>query len=75
MKDYVWLIVIANIIAWPLAYISSYKWLEEYAYRIEQNSVPYFEAFGCVIIMVLGLIAVQSFKTASANPVKSLRTE
>ncbi|HLY70079.1 MAG TPA: FtsX-like permease family protein, partial [Puia sp.] len=75
IKDYAWLILISNIIAWPIAYSITSKWLENYAYRIEQNILPYL--FVCVLIFIVAsvLITIQCFKTASDNPVKSLRTE
>ncbi len=36
IKDYAWLILVANIIAWPVAYMITNKWLENYAYRVNQ---------------------------------------
>ncbi|HLK31220.1 MAG TPA: ABC transporter permease [Puia sp.] len=75
IKDYAWLILIANLIAWPLAYIITNKWLENYAYRIQQNAIPYFTV--CIFIFVTAfiLITAQCLKTAVTNPVKSLRAE
>jgi putative ABC transport system permease protein len=75
IKDYALLILIANIIAWPSAYMITNKWLENYAYRIRQDFVPYL--FVCLFIFFTAclLIAAQSFKAASSNPVNSLRSE
>lgn len=75
IKEYAWLIVIANIIAWPVAYWASSKWLQQYAYRIEQNIFPYLLVGVAVTLLAVVLITVQCFKIANANPVKSLRTE
>ncbi len=75
IKEYGWLIFIANVFAWPLAYIISNKWLENYAYRIQQNAVPYLIVCAFVFIAAFVLIAVQCFKVAVENPVKSMRTE
>jgi putative ABC transport system permease protein len=75
IKDYAWLILIANIIAWPLAYIITGKWLENYAYRIQQNAIPYFAVCAFIFITAFALIAAQCFKVAVANPVESLRNE
>lgn len=75
VKDYTWLILLANIIAWPLAYIITGKWLEGYAYRINQDIAPYLTVCLFVFITAFSLIAVQCLKAGLANPVKSLRTE
>jgi putative ABC transport system permease protein len=75
IKEYALLILIANIIAWPLAYYITNSWLQNYANRIHQNFVPYLLVFAFVFIMALALIIAQCFKIAVANPIKSLRTE
>jgi putative ABC transport system permease protein len=73
--EYGALIVISNIIAWPLAYLITSEWLENYAYHIHQSLIPY--SFVCLFILLTAsvLISLQCFKVASANPVKSLRAE
>ena len=74
-KDYAWLILIANIIAWPVTYVITNKWLESYAYRINQDIVTYLIVCLFVFITTFSMIALQCFKAGIANPVKSLRTE
>ena len=75
LKEYGVLIAISNIIAWPLAYLVTSKWLESYAYRIHQSLIPYL--FVCLFILLTAsiLISLQCFKAAVVNPVKSLRSE
>jgi putative ABC transport system permease protein len=75
IKDYAVLIFIANIIAWPFAYMIVNRWLASYAYRIQQSITPYFFAGIFVFAAAFIFITVQCFKTALANPVKSLRSE
>ena len=75
IKDYAVLVFIANIIAWPFAYMIVNRWLESYAYRIQQSITPYFFAGIFVFAAAFIFITVQCFKTALANPVKSLRSE
>jgi ABC-type antimicrobial peptide transport system permease subunit len=75
IKDYTALIVIANIIAWPIAYIIVNHWLQGYAYRIEQSVMPYLFAGAFVFVAALIFITLQCFKTAIGNPVESLRSE
>jgi len=74
-KDYAWLMLLANIIAWPLTYLITDKWLQGYAYRIQQDIVPYLGVCLFVFITAFAMIAVQCLKAGSANPIKSLRAE
>ena len=75
IKEYALLIFIANCIAWPLAYLISNQWLENYTYRIQQNLVPFVIVGAFTFIMAFVLIGIQCFKAAVVNPVKSLRSE
>jgi len=69
------LILLANLIAWPLAYIITNKWLQSYAYRVNQDLVPYLFVCLFIFITAFSMITIQCFKAGAANPVKSLRTE
>ena len=75
IKDYAWLILIANIIGWPVAYVITIRCLQNYAYRIQQNAIPYLTVAAIIFIKASVLIMVQCFKVVVSNPVKSLRTE
>jgi ABC-type antimicrobial peptide transport system permease subunit len=75
VKEYALLIIAANIIAWPLAYIITERLLQNFAYRIQQNIFAYIIVFVFITVIAFTLIVLQCFKTAKANPVKSLRTE
>ena len=75
LKEYALLILIANAIAWPLAYVATNEWLQNYSYRIEQNLVPYISVFLIVFVLSFVFISIQCLRTAMANPVQSLRTE
>ena len=75
IKEYALLILIANIIAWPLAYTMVNHWLQSYAYRAEQTITPYFFSGAFVFITAFIFIGLQCLKTALANPVESLRSE
>lgn len=74
-KDFMGLILIANIIAFPLAYWAMNQWLEDFAYRIDINWVIFFIAGGSAIAISFLTISSQSVKAALANPVDSLRDE
>jgi ABC-type antimicrobial peptide transport system permease subunit len=75
IRDYAPLIVIANIIAWPLAYMTTDHWLQNYAYRVQQDFIPYISVAVVISIATFVFIAAQCYKTAISNPVKNLRTE
>jgi len=75
LKEYAVLIILSNIIAWPLAYFATNNWLENYAFRVQQSVVPYFFVCGFIFIAASVLIAAQCYKAAVANPVKSLSSE
>ena len=74
-KDFLKLIVVAFVIASPVAWLVMHYWLESYAYRIH-ISWWLFPAAGFLALMIaLATISFQAIKAAIANPVKSLRTE
>lgn len=74
-KEFTRLIILAFLIAAPLAWRIMTEWLQNYAYGIEMS--PWFLVLEVlvVLIIVVATIGFQSIKTAMANPVDSLRTE
>lgn len=74
-KDFIKLVLLANVIAWPLAYYAMNQWLENFAYRIEVNGWVFAIAGAAAILITMLTISYQAIKAALANPVKSLRTE
>ena len=74
-KEFIKWIVIANIIAWPLAYYFMNKWLQEFAYRIEIGWWIFALSGIIAIIIALLTVSIQAIKAATANPIKSLRYE
>jgi putative ABC transport system permease protein len=75
IRQYAALLMIANLIAWPVTYYFSNRWLRQYAYRIIQPLSIYFIAGILVTIVAFVLISLQCLKVALMNPVKSLKTE
>ena len=74
-KEFSVIMLIANCIAWPLAWIAVNKWLENYVYRIALNFIPFITVSFALIALVAVLIAAKTWRTALANPVNSLRTD
>ncbi len=74
-KDFVLWTVVANIIAWPIAYFVMNKWLHGFAYRIEIRWWVFASSGGSALVVVLLTVCYQAIKAATANPVESLRYE
>jgi putative ABC transport system permease protein len=74
-KDFLKLVLIASVIAFPFAWWAMNKWLQDFAYKIEIEWWIF--ALAALISITLTIITVswQTIKAAGANPVKSLRTE
>ena len=74
-KDFVLLIVIAILIASPIAYYFMYQWLQDFAYRIPISAWVFLLSGAGAIIIALITVSFQAIKAAVANPVRSLRSE
>jgi len=74
-KDYVILIVLANLIAWPLGWYYSSQWLNDFAYRVDLNLWTFLFTFLSALIVALITVSYQTMKAASANPVDALQQE
>ncbi len=74
-KDFIKLVVIAFLIASPIAYYFMQRWLEDFTYRIDIQWWVFVLAGGFALMITVLTVGFQSLKSAVANPVKSLRTE
>jgi predicted permease len=74
-KEFLILISIAFLIAAPAAWYFMHKWLQNFTFRIELNWWLFFAGGMASMIVALATIGYQAIKAATANPVKSLRTE
>jgi len=73
--DFLKMVVIASVIAFPIAWWAMNKWLQEFAYRISLSWWIFLGAAGIALLIALITVSFQSIKAAIANPVKSLRSE
>ncbi len=74
-KDFLKLVLIANILGWPLAYYMMDNWLQNFAYKIVISwQIFAFTGIGALLIAFIS-VAYHSIKTASTNPVNSIRYE
>jgi len=74
-KDFVRLVLIASVIAFPLAWWVMHKWLEDFSYRITIGWWIFLAAGSAALLVALFTVSFQAIKAAIANPVRSLRTE
>ncbi len=74
-KDFMRLVLIAILIASPLAWYAMTKWLEDFAYKVDIEWWMFALAGGLAIVIALLTVSFQSIKAALMNPVKSLRSE
>ena len=74
-KDFLWLLLIAILIATPIAWYAMSQWLQDFAYRIDIEWWVFAFAGMLAIAIALLTVSFQAIKAAMANPVKSLRTE
>jgi ABC-type antimicrobial peptide transport system permease subunit len=74
-KDFLRLVLIANIIAIPVAYILVNKWLQKYDFKIEINMTPFLLAILASMCIAIITVSLQTFKVAKANAVDALKYE
>jgi len=74
-KDFLKLVIIAAVIASPLAFYFMHEWLKDFAYRINIGWWVFVASGIVALLIALLTISVKAIKAAVANPVKSLRTE
>ncbi|MFI5194550.1 MAG: ABC transporter permease, partial [Chitinophagales bacterium] len=74
-RDFLKLVIIANIIAWPLAWWVMNKWLQDFAYRIIISWWIFVAAGLSAVLIAIFTVSFQAIKAGLANPVDSLRSE
>jgi putative ABC transport system permease protein len=74
-SDFLKLIVLAAVIALPVAWMSMHKWLGGFAYHIQIHSWVLIAATCCAGAVALGTVSIQAIKASMSNPVKSLGTD
>ncbi|HEY9001012.1 MAG TPA: ABC transporter permease [Mucilaginibacter sp.] len=74
-SEFLVLVVIALIIATPVAWYAMDKWLQNFAYHEPMHWWMFALAGGIIILIALATVSIQSMKAALVNPIKSLRSE
>jgi putative ABC transport system permease protein len=74
-KQFIKWILIANLIAWPVAYFTMSKWLQNFAYRIDVHIWMFVLSTFVALLIALITVSYQTIKAARTHPVNSLRYE
>lgn len=74
-RDFIKLVAIANLIAFPLAYIIINKWLSGFEYRTSISALPFIIAISLSVLIAILTVSIQSVKVAKASPVDALKYE
>jgi putative ABC transport system permease protein len=74
-KNFLVLVIIASIIAFPIAWWAMNNWLQDFPYRVNMSWWIFGIAIFAAVAIAFLTVCLQSFRAATTNPVKSLRTE
>jgi len=74
-RVFIRLVVIANLIAWPIAYLLLRNWLDGFAFRIALSVWPFIISGLVTLLLAVVVVSLQVYKTASANPSNNLKYE
>jgi putative ABC transport system permease protein len=73
--SFILMVFIANLVAWPLAYIFVAKWLSTFAYRMELSIWPFLLAMCISMLITLITVSIRSYQSAAGNAVNALKYE
>jgi putative ABC transport system permease protein len=74
-KDFLKLVLVANLLAWPLAWWGTHQWLQNYAFRTDISPWLFVLPGLLLLLIALGTMSIHSWRAARTNPVESLRNE
>ena len=74
-SEFVRLVIVANVLAWPVAFVAMNAWLDGFAYRVELEWTTFILAGALALAIALLTVSFQAARAATANPVESLRME
>jgi putative ABC transport system permease protein len=74
-RECIVLVLIALVVATPLAYFAMSQWLQLFSYRIDMSPAPFIASGVLALIIAFVTVSLQSMKTALTNPALTLRDE
>jgi putative ABC transport system permease protein len=75
LRETGWLLLIANLIAWPLAWYVAQLWLNNFVYRISVSWFIFVLSLVASIVIAALSVGTQAYRAATANPVEAIKTE
>ncbi|WP_276485902.1 ABC transporter permease [Paraflavitalea pollutisoli] len=75
LQEFAWTIVLANLIAWPLAWWALNNWLGNFVYRIQLNLAPFALVAVVIALLIAAIVSLQTIVRALKNPIRNLRSE
>ncbi len=74
-REFMLLILLANLIAWPIAYYLMRDWLSGFAYQTDLTVLPFVASAIIALIIAFGTVSMQAIRAARSNPIDALRYE
>ena len=74
-REFIFLVLLANLIAWPIAYYLMRDWLSGFAYQTDLNILPFVASAIMALIIAFGTVSMQAIRAARSNPIDALRYE
>ena len=74
-SSFLWMVLIANMVAWPVAYIFVNQWLASFQYRIELSVWPFILAMLISMTITIVTVTLRSYRAAKANTIDALKYE
>ena len=74
-REFIFLVLLANLIAWPIAYYLMRDWLSGFAYQTNLNVLPFVASAILALIIAFGTVSMQAIRAARSNPIDALRYE
>jgi len=74
-SDFTRLVVLSNLVAWPMAWYIMHKWLQNFAYSVNISIWDFLLAAVVAFFIAMLTVTYQTLKTATANPIEALRYE
>lgn len=74
-KDFVKLVLIANIFAWPITLLLAKEWLSNFSYQIDLPFMPFLLASVIAVIIAVVTVSYQAYNAATSDPVRALKYE
>ena len=74
-SSFLWMVLIANMVAWPVAYILVSKWLSTFQYRTDLSIWPFVIAMFASMGITVITVSLRSYRAAKANTIDALKYE